>query len=215
MRRIGWAALAAMGMITTAGGGALAQTLVVPGSLANVEGNNGMDAPFTSAPFRQQQVYAGGEFGMTPTTITGLAFRPSESGGAFGPTTFPNMTITLSTTTAMPDMLDTTFANNVGMDVATVFMGDLTLSSAKTGCPPFPCDFDINIPLQNNFAFDPTVMGNNLLLDVTNPTGAISTFIDAEGLAADSISVLQSINPTSVTGTNRTIGLVTQFSVSP
>lgn len=162
------ASLSLVGIAATAVPAAQATptTVVVPNvSPSTTSGNNAF--PFDCAPAlpsqRYQQVYAGSQVGSG--SISQIAFRPKFD--AFPPTVIPNVTITLSTTSRAVTGLDTTFANNVGADVKTVFLGDLTLSSAG-GSFGGPDPFDIVIPLQTPFVFNPT--GGNLLLDVTVPT---------------------------------------------
>jgi hypothetical protein len=191
----------------------VASAIVVPNAQTAVEGNTNNDFPFGCSSFssmRYQQVYLGSEVGSG--TITQIAFRQDGvSGGAFGPTTINGITITLSSTSAAPDGLSTTFANNVGADVTTVFTGNLTLSSAA--CPGAgPCPFDIVIPLQTPFSFNPAG-GLNLLLDVTIPTCVSITIFDAQQ-STDSVSrafttTLGSGSPTA--DPTDTAGLVTQF----
>jgi hypothetical protein len=153
---------------------------VVPAANATVEGIVNYGWPFNCGFFeltsqRYQQVYAGSAVGSG--LITSLAFRPdADFGGAFGPTTLPDVTVTLSTTAAPVDGLSLTFADNVGADVRTVHHGDLTLSSAATG--PGPRDFDVVIPLPEPFPFD--AGAGNLLLDVTVPSCRVTTQLDAE-----------------------------------
>ena len=78
----------------------------------------------------------------------------------------PMMTLNyLALTTASPNALNATFAANVGADDAVVFgPGPLTISSAFTGPPAGPKDFDVLIPLDRTFPYDPSQ--GNLLLDV-------------------------------------------------
>jgi hypothetical protein len=151
--------------------------VVVPNSLATTYGNGSNAFPFhCGAVFssqRYQQVYAGGQVGSG--SITQLAFRPKFD--AFSATVIPNVTITLSTTTKALTGLDTTFANNIGADVKTVFSGNLTLSSPG-GSFSQPNNFVIVIPLQTPFTFSSG--GGNLLLDVTIPTCQTTGAFDAD-----------------------------------
>jgi hypothetical protein len=124
------------------------------------------------------------------------------------------VTITLSSTSNGPNTLSTTFANNVGADVTTVFSGDLSLSSAPSAAVPRP--FDIVIPLQTPFFFNASA-GKNLLVDVTLPGPPCNntTFFDATQFA-DSVSRVFSISSSAdPTGLADSTGLVTQFTMSP
>jgi hypothetical protein len=203
-------------------------TVVVPNSLAAADGNQANVFPFNCgynslSSQRYQQVYSGVEVGSG--RITQIRFRQEaeqEDGDArqdddfelsLGPINIPNVTITLSTTSAAVDALSTTFANNVGADVTTVFNGTLTLSSAT--CSSSPCPFDIVIPLSNSFEFDGSV--GNLLLDVSMHTCVdLGWFrFDANLDYGDSVSRTYTTSSGGVSSTEAdgvdTGGLVTQF----
>src|SRR5271156_4295689 len=105
-------------------GSASAANIVVPNSLANVEGETGNGLPFSNNWFgipslRYQQVYLASQFSALsgPSLITAIAFRPegTDDGTAFS-TTLPDVQIDLSTTSAAPGSLSATFANNVGVN---------------------------------------------------------------------------------------------------
>jgi hypothetical protein len=216
-------AISVSALVATIGGGpahATPTTVVVPNANAATEGNGENGWPFNCGGLglssqRYQQVYLGSE--VTSGVISRLAFRPDGTvGAAFGPTTLSNVTITLSTTSASPGGLSTTFANNVGSDVTTVFSGNLVLSSANTGGPPR--SFDIAIPLQNFFSFNAT--SGNLLLDVTVPTCVTTTQFDAVRSPSSSVDRAYtfsspSTSPTADFTDNEFAGLVTQFTIDP
>ncbi len=187
-------------------------TVVVPNADATVRGNIGNTIPWdcSSGSVRYQQVYAGSEVGSG--TITRIAVRPRSSVPFVN--THPSVAITLSSTAIAPDALSTTYADNVGADVQTVFSGALTLSSAgDTGFPSDPpAPFDIVIPLQSSFAFDAST-GKNLLLDVNILTcgATVGGNFDAQDTLGDSVSRVFTSTPT-VVG-HDSLGLVTQFSM--
>jgi hypothetical protein len=192
-----------------------ADQVVVPLAQTNSEGDGNNGFPFNCGAFavpsmRYQQVYAAGEVGTR--VITQIAFRQDGSTGtAFGPSTIPGVTITLSSTSNGPDTLSTTFANNVGADVTTVFSGSLTLSSAASAATPRP--FDIVVPLQTAFPFDAT-HGKNLLLDVTIPICVTTTQFDSQNTTGDSVSRVFALSfgaATSAFDGFPSAGLVTQF----
>ncbi len=195
------------------------RVVVVPNAQTTAEGNFDNSFPFNCGTLslssqRYQQVYLGSELGSG--TITRIAFRPDSAvTSAFGPTTIPGVTITLSSTMAAPDTLSATFAANVGADVTTVFSGNLVLSSADVGGPPR--NFDIVIPLATPFPFA-AASGKNLLLDVTIPTCATTARFDAQKTSGDAVSR----GVTTVSGAASatadlvdTAGLVTQFTLAP
>ena len=121
------------------------------------------------------------------------------------------VTIALSSTTASPDGLSSTFSANIGADATTVFSGNLTLSSAATGGSPLP--FDIVIPLATTFTFNPAG-GKNLLLDVAVPVCGTTTQFDAEDTSGDAVSRVVVGNVAAASGVPSSFGLVTQFSSS-
>src|SRR4030095_11635174 len=127
--------------------------------------------------------------------------------------------ISLSTTNAGVDGLSTTFANNVGADVSTVFNGALSLSSSFTVPADGPKDFDILITLTTPFFYNPSL--GNLLLDVRNFGGGTTTQFDSQSAVSDSISrvftnsTVGGVNGVnSPTGVTNTEGLVTKFTTS-
>ena len=187
-------------------------TVVVPNANATAEGNINNVVPFdcgqASYPsMRYQQVYSGAQVGAG--SISQMAYRD----GIFPSTVIPNVTIRLSTTSKAVTGLDPVFANNVGSDVTTVFSGDLTLSGANFSAVPGP--FDIVIPFQTPFAFNPAA--GNLLFDVTIPTCVRTSDFDADQQPAGSAVIARMYNSpstsTSGQGDGEFVGLVTQFTL--
>jgi alpha-tubulin suppressor-like RCC1 family protein len=185
------------------------QTPVVPGSAAGSEGNGAASPiPCGSDRIHQQVVIAGAQVGSG--LIRELRLRQDGvTGTAFTPRSLSNVTIAMSSTTAAPDGLSTTFANNLGADVATVFDGLLTLSSAPSTAVPRP--FDIVIPLATPFSFDPSG-GKNLLVDFQLPTCPILPPFDEENTLGDGVSRIVALND-ATEGTPDTSALVTQVVV--
>lgn len=213
-------------------GNAEATLIVVPSSAGGSEGSIANGFPFNLAAVplssqRYQQVYAASEFAaLSPNgaLITQILFRPDGGGtGAAFTSTLPSIRIDLSTTSAAPDALNSTFASNVGLDNTIVFGGlsgaALPLSSAFTGPPGGPKDFDIVINLTTAFFYNPLL--GNLLLDVRNFGGGLTTQFDAIGLPNDSISraytgSASDVNSPNADGTvGLTTGLVTGFTTVP
>jgi len=192
--------------------------VIVPGSVAGVEGNINNGFPFNIAFFsltsqRYQQLYSSTEF-TGPVLISGIAFRPDATIGSAFSSTLPSIQISLSTTSAAVDGLSTTFANNVGGDVTTVFNGALSLSSSFTGPLGGPKNFDISITFATPFLYNPAL--GNLLLDVRNFGGGATTQSDSQLSGSDSVSRVftNSLFPAGVnspTGVSDTQGLVTKF----
>jgi len=197
-----------------AGTCARAGIVVVPSALASVEGNTNNGFPFNLDNFsvtsqRYQQVYASSQFPAGPLLITQIAFRPSAGAGAAFSSTLPNIRIDLSTTSAAPDALSTTYASNVGADDATVFNGALSLSSAFTGPGAGPKAFDIVISLTTPFTYNPGT--GNLLLDVRNSGAGLTTQFDADNTFGSITSRVFNTDVNGATGTADSTGLVTQF----
>jgi hypothetical protein len=195
-------------------GFAQAAVIVVPNSLAAVEGNLSM----TLGPGqRYQQVFGAPQFSTIPSggaLITQIAFRPDQSIDT--PMTVLSSTgvnITLSTTNAAPEALSLFYANNVGANVTTVFNGPLLLTTAGAGPNAGPKAFDAVITLMTPFLYDPAE--GNLLLDMIFALTSPSTFraLDAHFSNTDGISRNLGTNPTQ--GTPNPIAFAVQFTTVP
>lgn len=196
------------------GGGTTGNSeVVVPNSLAAVEGNSRNFIPFFTFTTCYQQVYNASQFNFPgPRTITKIAFRPDlESGQRPFHITLSNVEIRLSTTTHSSDGLNF-FCVNAGRNEKIVRRArELTLRSSASGPVSGPRDFDVVIRIAP-FRYDPAE--GNLLLEIRN-TGTISsgfqnTFLDASNVFGDPVSrVWQERGP--FTSRKDTIGLVTKF----
>ena len=199
-----------------------AQNIVVPGAQANAEGNDFSRFGFaTSANARYQQVFGASEFGNSPVLLTSIAIRPnvtnpaglffSVPGSAF--TSTIEAQFDLSTTSASPNGLSATFADNLGASVSTVIpRGMITYSSANTGPTDGPKDFDTVFTFATPYLYDPSQ--GNLLLDFrkfSSENTAQGTAFDAQ-TGVDSIaSVYSGTSVTSPTGATSTSGFVARF----
>jgi uncharacterized repeat protein (TIGR02543 family) len=179
-----------------------AQTVVVPTESQNVTGDGGTG--ILGNIVREQDVYGASYFSNGPIVITELRFRPYNGISSFS-TTVSNIQITLSTTLAVPNALSTTFANNVGSNALVVYSGILPISSAFTGPSGGPKAFDISIPLQHPFFYNPGA--GNLLMDIQNFTGApavsglnFGNLVDGIGSSSDKASRSIAFSPTATTG---------------
>ena len=150
-------------------------TVVVPNNRENTDANGSDPFPFNCedsglSEMRYQQVYLGSEIGQAGM-IDKISFRINDPRQAFESTTFPDVRVYLSTTDAEPlqppvtNPLSSTFDDNIGDDVTNVFMGDLVLSALN--CVERPCPFDVMIPLQRPFLYDPE--NGNLLFEIRIP----------------------------------------------
>ena len=205
------------------GGAARAAFLVSPSNLATVEGDSNNGFPFNIQNFgltamRYQQVYASSEFTSAGPSllISGIWFRPDTGSGAAYSSTLPNVEIDLSTTSAAPGGLNTNFNSNVGANDTTVFNGALSTSSSFTGPANGPKNFDIHIVFTTPFTYTP---GNgNLLLQVRNSGGGLTTQFDADIANHDNLGsrvYATDNNVNSTSGTADSSVLVTQFDVGP
>jgi hypothetical protein len=169
---------------------------VVPAGLDSREGNGGSSS--LSERLRLQEVYRASDFPMNVIRITELRFRPSVD---FGTGVFSdvvsNIVLKLSTTTRQPDNLSTTFAQNIGPDETIVYSGALPIQTQFSGPANGPKNFDIVVPLQRPFVYNPNL--GNLLFDIQNLSGArIRYVVDAEG-SADGASRVISLDPNAAT----------------
>ena len=188
--------------------------MIFPNASETQEGNFNNIFPFSIGPSfqRYQQVFLASEivFASRQEFITQILFRPDAIFGNAFSSIIPDIQINLSTTSAAPDHLSTTFASNVGNDDTVVFnRGSLSLSSTHTGAVTGPKEFNIIINLSTPFLFN--LNRGNLLLDVRVFTGGFTTTFDAENTVGDCISRVFSTNVNASTGFADTIGLVTKF----
>ena len=129
---------------------------------------------------RLQQTVGSGQF-PSAMVITGIRLRAAPGTGPVS-WNVPSLMITVSTTQAYPNINNghtlpsTTFASNTGPDVKTVY--NAALSASSTGCTGGgPCPFDIAIPFNAPFSFDPAK--GRLLVDIVvaaatgTPTGSL------------------------------------------
>ena len=194
---------------------AVATVIVVPNAFTATVGPFSNCRPTTGCGghVRYQQVFASSQFGAlsSPEWITQIAFRRDElSTGLPFSHGFTNIVIALSTTSAAPDALSTSFATNQGTDLTVVHSGALTLFSPSSGSSG-PQPFDIVISFATPFLYDPSA--GNLLLDWQNFGGEsfASTFYDATAVTGDSVSRLLGTNVNAASGFADTTGLIAQF----
>jgi hypothetical protein len=184
-----------------------ALSLVAPGAWAATEAPTNNTFPFGSVGVRYQQVYRSTEFAAAGSSIliSAMRFRlDGPTGAAFSDTI--TWSLRLSTTSAAPDGLSSTFASNIGGDVVTVFSGTQTMSATAVGSPrPFDAVITFSTPFTYTFA------NGNLLWDVTRTSSNPAHSMDAVNVTGDSVSRVFATSATASTGTADTLGLVTQF----
>jgi hypothetical protein len=198
--------------------GARAATIVVPGSLENVEGNSSNIIPFdTSQPRRYQQVYDASQFTQLAgsTQILEIAFRLDGGISGVFSGSIPDIRVVLSTTSSTPDNLSNIFAANVGSDATVVFNGSLAFSSPNTGPVGGPKPFDLVVTPQFAFFYDPQL--GNLLLDIETRLGGTRTSFgfDAHAILDDSVSRAFGSFGSATASNVDTFGLVTRFTFVP
>jgi hypothetical protein len=191
-----------------------AALVVAPNSFASVEG--GTFFSFVPAE-RLQQVFAASQFSGIPAggaLITQIALRPDAANVQTTVLVSPLVTITFSTTSAVPEALSPTFANNVGANPTLVFSGPVNLTTANAGPVGGPRNFDVVFNLTTPFLYDPAA--GNLLLDLTNSlTGTSGTAsLDASLVNGDGVSRVLGTTVNPVGGVN-VIGYVVQFTTAP
>jgi len=184
----------------------------VPSAQTSVEGDGNNQFPFGAYEIRYQQVYGGTEFPSSPIFITAISFRLDAQYGQAFATTLPNVQISLSTTSASPDALSLTFADNVGADETVVHNGPLSLSSTFSGPAAGPKAFDITIPISPFFY---NSRQGNLLLEVRKPeapNGGAPNFDSVHG-SFDAVSRVNTVFDANAVVANNvdSDGLVTQF----
>jgi hypothetical protein len=195
---------------------ARADGIVIPNTLATVEGNDNNFGPFFNNSVRYQQVFSASQFPSStgPLMITQIAFRPD--GSVTDPSLiirFDSVQIDLSTTSRTPSTLSTLFASNVGADDTTVFNSFVFVNAPVTGPPGGPKDFTVSFALKP-FIYDPSA--GDLLLDVraVESGGGISAPFDAESNNPFTAH-LDAPDISAASGTSFATGLVTEFQFTP
>ena len=148
---------AALALVSMTAPAWAAVNVVVPNANTSIEGDTDNIYPFTATALvlaqRYQQVYAASQFPVGVSLITQLRFRPDTIFGSPGTMSLDNIQIAFSVTAATPATLSATYDNNLGPVVTTVYSGPLQLSTAYSGPPNGPKDFDIVINLMTPFLY--------------------------------------------------------------
>ena len=205
-----------------------ATVVVAPNEWALIDPVGGNGFPFLgSSRSRYQQVYASDQFSAFsgPELITEIAFRLDTPSPATT-ITIPEVTVDLSTTSAIPDAgagtggLSLTWAANIGPDAVRVFDDELTLTATTTGGDPNP--FEFVIPLSTPFLYDPSA--GNLLMDVVRQGvgGGIGPTVSFRFMDAASFLVTQPDSVSRISGSQFNAsatfedetGLITRFTTA-
>ena len=189
--------------------------LVVPNYTTNSQIAGAGDGMFASIG-RVQSVYGASEFPSYPIIISKIQWRPdSFTGGAITNALISNIQINLSTTTNSADQLSSVFGQNIGTNDTVVFSGNLNLSTAFITQGNGTTAFDINVPLQTAFAYDPSK--GNLLVDVRNFSGCTANIFDnSTSSGFDTVSrVFSSDANATIAGASDSGGGVIQVTYTP
>lgn len=120
-------------------------------------------------PSHLQEIYSSKLFPQQPIEIRQLRYRLDSS---VRYDEFPsffslsNIEFRLSSTRLSPGELNLKFANNAGEDEKIVYAGPWSFSIGLDSSQDGPSGFDIIVPLQTPFRFDPSL--GNLLVDIRN-----------------------------------------------
>jgi hypothetical protein len=189
-----------------------AQQLVVPGGLANVEGNSSSSDLFVNGDAHLQQVYSASDFaflGAATGRIDAISFRLKAGTDESFAGSWRSVVVVASTTTRSPDGLSPHFSDNLGSDITGVFAGALFIVAPNSDLEPRP--FDVRIPFATPFFYNPSA--GNLSIDIVT-LGSRTLTLDSQLVPGDSISRVWA-NPDSLNGTVDSMGLVTRFDITP
>ncbi len=188
--------------------------VVSPSAYTDAESSGSVTAPNSNG--RYQQIYPASDFQSLPDgirTITEFAYRPDGNlttplQGSYG-----TLTVKLSTTSVEPGSLSLTFADNIGADETTVFIGtDVDSSTQNLGRTGGPKVFDMIIPFQSPFVYDPS-QGNLLMEVFFTYQGDFSTdWVTTAGTSGEFIGGDIGDTTAFFSGAG---GFVTQFTVVP
>ena len=181
---------------------ALADTVVAPNYAATTQSPNSADAAFPNV-LREQTVYGASEFPSYPVLINEIRWRPDSINGGPITTTISNIQVSLSTTTYSADNLSGTFSQNTGTNEVVAFSGAMNVASSFTTLSNGTMAFDIDLPLQTSFLYDPSK--GNLLLDLRNFTGCSASLFD-NGVSGSSDTTSRIYNTTDPNATTASGG---------
>jgi hypothetical protein len=189
--------------------------VVVPGSLANVEGNTSSTNPFGLGSSHFQQVISASEFGAfgaATARIDQIWFRLDGNASTNFLASY-GVGISFSTTTRMPDGLDVNFANNVGIDFTRVYSAGGIPFQADYVPGALPQPFSLGFLFSTPFDYVPS--RGNLLMDIQASAGILNPQpIDAQSVFGDWTSSVYDHTGAGTIGIADTGGLVIRFDVT-
>lgn len=176
----GLGAFGALILSCTAGLTGLSAQVVLPAGFGAQSGTGSTNIPFgRSTPVRVQYVYDASLFGGAPQVINAIDLRIEEGLTTAGKPV--DLEILASSMGREVTRVQSTFAANRGVDETVVFQRKIfTLPPAGTAADPNP--FDLAIPFDQSFTFDPATGGSLVLEFVVygQPPGALvldTTFV--------------------------------------
>jgi hypothetical protein len=190
-------------------------TNVVPGALANVEGNSVATNLFGNGFTRFQQVYSASEFaflGGNTALVVGVSFRLDGPSGQSFVNFYDGATLLLSTSSRQPDGLSSIFSENTGADLTFLYVGPFAMGgNYHSEMQPQPFGSGPSLRVDVPFLYAPS--RGNLLLEIRTTGGLEGRPVnfDAQDAAGDSVSTLYSFESGTGVGTPATVGLVTEF----
>ncbi len=206
-------------------------TLVTPTGYDTVEGGANNTFPWnrgtasTRIQFIIDSSHFTGQGANYPVIISQLRYRADAAtttttwaGGSW-----PNVRIDMATAPVDHLAASTTFASNLGPDLATVVQGPVTVAGGSGNGTGIPGPWYITIPLTTPFFYDPT-SGNDLTIDIyQDGTGWTGTSRAADhvstGTPAPLGSRVYNTSATALTSPTGTVGLnysaVTEFTYVP
>ncbi|MFN3240099.1 MAG: hypothetical protein ACE37K_01160 [Planctomycetota bacterium] len=156
-----------------------AAQVAVPAHAPLAEGHSSTSMPFGRPGFHTQIVIDASAVATNGAVLTGLRLRGDRPSAPLAATSVPNVTVTLSHTSAAPGTMSDTFANNVTSAGTVVFQGTVQLPAVPESYAG-PLGWDIQVPV-NSFTFNASL--GNLLIDIVGNNAAgqsASYYLDAE-----------------------------------
>jgi hypothetical protein len=189
----GVAVLNGMQLVRVGGEGDVASTLIVPPAFATVEDDWYSHTLFR--PLRLQQVYDRSLFPAVPIEVSGVRFRRDAAVEPFGSQAV-RLRVTASATASVPDGLSGVWEENLGEGAQVVYDGVLVTSSLNVGEAGMPAPFDIEVPFERSFLYDPAA--GNFLLEFVVTEGAGLVVVDSSNEYDDKASRVFALGPDAV-----------------
>ncbi len=153
--------------------------LSVPFHADAVDGHHNLGRPFGTPGFRTQILIEAAQAAPNGAVLSSIQFRADRLLASASARQVPNVTVSLSHSSATIAGLSATFANNVTGAVTPVFQGTVTLPAQGIGFAG-PMPWNIVVTFAQPFPFMPAL--GNLLIDIVGnnaPGGSASHFLDA------------------------------------